>query len=181
MLDRAKQMYRDAQAAHRKLYEQVVSLREEIKTLNLAELTDLAYAMREAVELLDDTKKALNEIQRMAEKYATLNWMQESQVLGEQFRIKTEYCSAEPKIKQFPKFPQKRRIDPDKFDKLMAGIGVPQELIESEALRPNWEGFTNWFSHRQSQGLPVPDGIDPTETYTEYTLAIRKIKDVMEE
>jgi len=90
MLEQAKQMYKDAHALHRIIYEDTIKLREKIRELNLGDLADLAYAMREAMKLLDDTKKAMKEVQATAEKFATLTWMTESQVLGEQYRIKTE-------------------------------------------------------------------------------------------
>jgi hypothetical protein len=181
MLGQAKQMYSEIIETHKRIYDNVISLRTQIPNLNLGELADLACAMRETLRMLEDVEKSIKEVQKSAEKFCTLSWMNESQISGEQYRIKTKYCSAEPKIKQFPKFPSKRRYNPEAFDRIMQGLGIPQELIESEIVRPNWEPFTDWFSTRQQAGLPVPEGIDPSETYTEYSLSIRKLKDVLDE
>jgi hypothetical protein len=84
-------------------------------------------------------------------------------------------------MKQYAKYPAKRRNDPDKFDKLMTSLGIPQDIIDSESVRLNWEGFSNWFTKRQSDGLPLPDGITVDDVYTEYELATRKLKEVDED
>jgi len=169
-------MYKDTKQIHHLLYEDSVHLFTEVGKETLAEQVDTVYALKKTEELLDDIRKELSKVRKKIELRACLAFFQEAID-----NLKTTFCNAKVTMKQFANFPHKRRNDPKKFDLLMDYLGVPVEVRNIEAVRLNWEGFAEYFSRKQAAGEPLPEGITVDDTYTEYTLATRKLKDVDED
>jgi len=132
-----QKIYRLARETHRVLYEDSLTTGKNLHELSIEELTDLAFGLRETLELLDDARKALTKVKNTSERFACLRCTVENKP----DKIQTEYCSAETKIKHYAVYPAKRAKDPENFDELMKVLGVPQYLYEAEVLRINWEGM----------------------------------------
>lgn len=178
MLPKLRQMYLDAKQVHHLLYEDLSDVEKTFNspTTNTTEKADIVHALKQTSAVLDDLRK---QIDKAVKRYALFTCIDLQ--LHEVDTIRTQHCTAKIAVKQYAKYPAKRRNDPDKFDKLMTSLGVPQDIIDSESVRLNWEGFSNWFTKRQADGLPLPDGITVDDVYTEYDLATRKLKEVDEE
>ena len=175
MLEQVKNMFRKVKDLHHQLYMETEELKPKTRDMILRDKVDSIYAMRKMEDLLDDLRKEVKKCRRHMETIACFEFLSE-----EIDKFSTEHCSARIEIKQYAKFPHKRREDPDNYDVLLADMGVPQELIDSEALRIHYDGFKNFFSKRQEEGQPLLKGIDPQAIYTDYNILTRKKKDVDE-
>jgi hypothetical protein len=147
------------------------------ETPDMQELADIAYAMRETKDLLHAAYATARQAGETAQKVACALWVSDSNNTGGP--IRTEYCTATPKIKMMAAMP-KKRLDPDGYAALMAHFGISEELQNNEAFRPHWPGMVDLFSDRLSAGKPLPPGIDPNKLYPVYSLTIRGKKDVDE-
>ena len=180
MLTKTVETYRSVKAAHRSIVQLTTELHDDYQKLNLAEMCDLLYAIREIIRLLEDGRKVLNKFRSPVDKFACVKWMQLADTRGKQSRFHTEYCSAFPDMKSFVKHPHKRKADSEAFDKLMEHLGISKELAEMEVVRPNWEGMKHYVDQRINEGKQVPPGCDPSVTYTEFEMGFRSKKDVDE-
>ena len=182
MLTKLVEMYKLAKATHASLYSSSVHLFTETAgdRCSLADQVDAVYTLRKAEDLLDDVRKELKKVRARIEVRTCLAFDIEQIT-----KLSTPFCTGTSKVSQFAKYPAKRENDPEKFDALMKSMGVPEDLLTSEVgkevVRPNWEGFASWFTERQANGQPLPDGITVDDVYTVMELATRKKKDPDEE
>ena len=175
MLTETKQLYAVAKSTHNDLYEMLKVLESKFAEGNLASQVDMCYGLKKTSEMLTDIRKQIDKLNKR------LCMITAMSLIAEQAdSFKTEYVTVKPKVDQVPKFPAKRQSDPDKYDALMKDMGLPQSLIETEAMRPHWPGMKEWFTHRQMEGLPLPAGINPDDIFTEYDLGMRKLREVDE-
>lgn len=168
-------VYLAVRSHHENLYREVLNLKKECESFSVADQADAAYALREAAELLDDSRKELNRLRKFIEQVACLRMYQ-----AEVTKIKTNHVSASVKVSMYANYPHKKEKDPKRFEALMLSMGIPQNVVDTEAVRVNWEGFKDWFTIRQSNGEPLPEGVDVQEMYSEYGLNLRKLKGVEE-
>jgi hypothetical protein len=63
----------------------------------------------------------------------------------------------------------------------MEHLGIPEHMAAGDVVRPHWPGLKEYLTKLAQQGLPLPPGIDPQKTYSEYTLEVRKKKGVLED
>jgi len=165
-------MYKDARQIHHILYGDLSKLQEKFNQSNLAEKIDIVYGLQKTSETLTDIRKQIDKLESRLSTFACLEMQHENLQ-----SIKTPFCSAKVKVEQFASLPTKREKDPDKFDALMSSMGIPADVFQSEGVRFHWPGFKEYFTKRQAEGFPMPDGIDVEDVYTEYTLQTRKIKE----
>lgn len=169
--------------AARTVHEQVVALQQRLEKfvaecVDKGELADVAYAMREASKLVDDTRKRLDGLGETAQKVACLVSVQ----LGDVSTIRTEHCSATPDVRQVAS-PPRRSTRPEEFARLMDHLGVPKHLWEGgdhAVVQPHWPGLMDYLARQAAEGKPLPPGIDPSRTFPEYKLVIRAKKGVTE-
>lgn len=175
-------MFRDARDAHNKMATWVSQLGPALQGMTDAkELADAAYAFREAETLLDEARKRVTSAKQLAEKLACL--VSVTVMDGE--CIRTAYCTAIPNARVNVKIPSRRK-DYDNWVALMTHLGVPPNLLGSRdadgsaVIEPHWIGLMAHLSKEQAEGKPLPPGVDPNKTVTDYSLVIRKKKGVTE-
>lgn len=99
--------------------------------------------------------------------------------------IRTENVTATPDMKVNASIPTFEK-QPFQYAELMTYLGVDSclwdkgvvltELGEehTEVVRVHWPGFQSLITRLKAQGLPLPNGIDPNATFTEFALRMRK-------
>ena len=176
MLPEAQAAYKIIKQAHAEFYSAI----KKIPTVlpDEKELADIHYAMKECVKFLEDMRSEARKVSDIVTKCACMIWMQE----GGGDPIRSEYCTATPDVKQMTNLPRKSH-NPERFATFMTALGIDEALWNREgppAVELNWNGMVELVSERLSQGLPLPEGIDPSATYSIFKLHIRGKKGVEE-
>ena len=171
--------YKVVQQMHAELYQRSKKLVEAINTCtDLGELTDYAYALRDASKLLEDSAKDARKAQKRASDITCILWVQHS-AADASFpdKIKTEHCTGTPQVKFAGRVP---RPGTPEYDELLAFMGMPEGLIKSGVMRTHWPSFVDYLTRLAEEGKPLPPGVDPETTYPVYELRLRKGKCVDE-
>jgi hypothetical protein len=164
-------------AMHAEIYRELSQLKEQsLKCGDMQELADRAYALRDMHKYVDDLRKELDQTKSVCERIACLLWAKDSE--GDP--IRTDHCTASPKIKYMASLPSRTR-DPEAYANLMGHLGIPDGLLPEDVVRPHWPGFVNYMTRLAEEGLPLPEGIDVDKTYPVYSLTIRGKKGVNED
>lgn len=167
-------------AVHELAVQRMLMVDEDLRTScrgDKAECADLAYALREIRELAEDIRKRCDAHGRTAQASACMLQI----VDGKADSIKTDFCTATPTCQTIVAIP-KKASDPEGFTALMRHLNVPDDLWkdrEHAALSVNWPGLVELLSQQQAQGLPLPPGIDPNKTHSEYKLRILSRKPIV--
>lgn len=140
-------------------------------------ITNIAFAMHKAHELVDDTRKKLvcsgELLQKIACAIATVS--------GNVDAIKTAYVTATPDCKMSATLP-KKSSDPEGYAALMEYLGVKEEYWKAEdtdeCIRVHFPGMCKLISKLAEEGRPLPPGIDPEKTFAIYRLLMRGKKGV---
>lgn len=176
-------IYKAAKNAHEVGINRLVDLRKTLRQESgMVEMTDLAFAMREASAMLDDLRKQCNEVRELAEKVACALFVRDFVNQPEVINIKTDYTTATPKPEIVPSLPT-RKNDPDGYNKLMTFLGIPAEYAqagESEYKAPvqlYWPGIVELLTKLHCEGKAMPPGIDVTKCYPSFKLVMRKRKE----
>ena len=176
----AQDLYRLISNAHASCHLMVQQVWESSKQSgDVIDVTDLAYAAREAWRLADDMRKELNRLQEEYERLACILWVHE----GSGDSIRTGWCTATPTIKQNATLP-KKSTEPENYAKFMGYLGIKPELYQDETVdevvRPHWPGVSGLLTRLAEQGNPLPPGIDPNKVRTTWGLTIRGRKGITE-
>lgn len=185
----ATEIYALVRNAHEEIYKRLQQLAPQLQTMPPEELADVAYALRHCFEKwLPDCTKETKRVAHIAELLAC----QLRLTALNPDSIKTEYCTAAPALNTMAVIPTRKK-DPDGYEKLMNYLGIDLNLrdrgkvlfregeIETEVVKVHWPGFVGLLTRLAANGYPMPDGIDPNKTYTEYRLNIRSRKGVLDE
>lgn len=132
-------------------------------------LADIAFAMREIINRLDDIKKELSTVQQLAIKKACLLWIKHCASEP----IRTEYCTATPKVVKMPILPKKGS---EEYENLLAHYGFSSE--DMGMFKPHWPDVQAHFEQLAKEGKPFPPGTDFKKSYPTYKMDIRKKKDI---
>jgi hypothetical protein len=141
------------------------------KCASLVDLADAAYCCREIEKTADDIRKRTIELGEIAQRLACV-----IEVASEEVEpIRTEYVTATPDVKLIASLP-KRSTDPEGFAALMAHLGIPEHAWQGGDHAPvqlHWKGLMERINRDSAEGKPLPPGVDPTKTYSEYKLCMR--------
>jgi hypothetical protein len=162
-------MYTDWRELHEALLINCVTANTELE-----DLADTAHALKRCQEMTDEIKKSVSHSFELTSKVICAKWAQEN-TDGEP--IRTAHCTCTPRIRFAAVLPKK---GDDDYKVLMNHLGINETMVETDAVRPHWPGFTDYVTELLSQGKPTPPGIDPTKTYPVYSVTILKKKGITE-
>jgi hypothetical protein len=172
MKDEFLEFYRTVNLAHRELVAKCVAFEHQLPSLSgdLHDLADLAYVLRECYAHADESRKELSRVQALLAKLYYILWASDPSAVDS---VKTRWCSCTPDPKTVASIPHHAK-EPQAYAAIMRVLGVPEAIIPTGLMRVGWEEFGNFLTERTKQGLPIPDGIDPSKTHIEYRLSIRR-------
>lgn len=173
-------IYKQARAIHEAYVQADGELRRFLSTCpNTEDQADAAYALREIADMVDEVRKMANSTGELAQRFACII----AGATGNPEPIRTEYCTATPDVKPIASVPR-QSSDPEGYALLMEHLGIPRAMWDrgddKSVVKPNWPGMMSYLAEQMKQGKPLPPGIDPDKTYSEYRLLIRKKKGVGE-
>jgi len=151
-------------------------LRDGINTMvDLEDLADTAYALREIMRLFDDAEGECNAIYELVVRVACMLWAHGDN----DGPIRTKHVTASPDIKMMTAIPKASK-DPEAYAEFMKALNIPEHLWARDVVRPHWPGMLDFVSEKIASGEPLPGGLDPTKTYPIYKMGLRGKKGVDE-
>lgn len=169
-----KTYYAKVFSAFESIKESYIELLSDIQSEESTdELTDAAYVFNQAAALLHELQKNATATHEHLEKIVCARWVRESD--GEP--IRTEYCTATPKVGQCAKFPKKGEPD---YVTFLTDLGVPADIVGKDVLRPHWPGVVEHITSLAVTGRPMPKGLETDKVYSVFSLTIKKKKGILE-
>jgi hypothetical protein len=176
-----KNLYREASILHARTYSLLADLAASLTgETDIAEVADVAFAMREMGKLLHEVEVRCNGVGESAQRLAcALAIRDEIEV------IKTVHVSAEPDLKLNAKLPSPK-TEPEAYAKLMRYLGVPEELWNvgperRRAVDLQWPGMVEYLTDKAQRGEPLPEGVAAEDTKPLFRLLMRRRKGVLED
>lgn len=175
-----KELYQAASQLHAKTYGLLAELALALtKETDVAEVADVAFAMREMSKLLHEVEVRSNAVGESAQRLACA-----IAIRDEIEEIKTEYVTAQPDLKLNAKLPSPK-TEFEAYAKLMRYLKVPEELWNvgperRRAVDLQWPGMVEYLTDKAQRGEPLPDGVAAADTKPLFRLLMRRRKGVLE-
>jgi len=171
MEKRLQEVYEDTFTAYQRLVSatkwataQVVSHGGDVEYC-----ADVGFAMKEIDKLLHDIGVEVRKTLELAEMLACRVWLRSE---GDE-PIRTEYCTASPRLKMQPAVPKK---DTPELAELLDWLGMSKN---HGAVRIHWPTLCDLVTQCVENGWPIPKCIDPSSLFEpEMKLTFLKKKDV---
>lgn len=174
--DDFKFLYSDTLKAHMALEAKLEDLRARLNSqTTIIDQADADYAISKISELMDDSAKKIRALLTLSEQLLTIRWVMSD--CSEP--IRTHYVTSSPKMTDMPKIPSKKS-SPEAYAAFMAELGVPDTLVESEAVNPHWPGLCAYIESLAEKGEPLPASLKNVDTYPVFSCTRRKKKGVLE-
>lgn len=171
MKQHSQKLYKTVQDFYQSCVSQLMEIEKALDDeIDVAELADYAYALRESANSLEALEKALRKAQTIrAEK--KLAYLQITQAPTE--NIQTKYCTVCIDPTTAMRVPKLSEL-PEVYFAMCADLGIREDLAQIELFRVHYPGFERYCTQLAAEGLPVPKW---AETLTEYnTLRVKLIK-----
>ena len=174
--DDFKFLYSDTLKAHMALETKLEDLRARLNSqTTIIDQADADYAISKISELMDDSAKKIRALLTLSEQLLTIRWVM-SDCSGP---IRTQHVTTSPKMTDMPKIPSKKS-SPEAYAKFMSELGVPDTLVDSEAVRPHWPGLCDYIECFAEKGEPLPESLKNVDSYPVFKCTRRKKKGVLE-
>lgn len=132
------------------------------------DLVDVGFLCREIAKICDGLRKAFSAKQEIVGRY--LATYAASQALqGNEVDLQGEMATGTPDVAVKPKIPPNNSPD---FVKLMRWLGVPDDLITKDVLRPSFSALSEELTRRLATGEKPPPGI--VTTYSDMLTVFRR-------
>lgn len=182
----AEFLLRKAVTAHREIYNALATVKQSVTSESSCEdLADFAVALREAETHLEDIRKEVTGYMQNVERLACLRYLEDASRVMKGEPIRTAMVTATPDMKVCASIPTFEK-QPAQYAEMMTYLGIDECLWDkgkyltdlgeehTEVVRVHWPGFQCLNTRLKAQGLPLPAGIDPNATYTQFALRMRK-------
>lgn len=182
----AEFLLRKATVAHRDIYNALATVKQSIGgETSCEDLADYAVALREAEKHLEDIRKEVTVYKINVERLSCLRFMEDASRVHSGEPIRTDMVTATPDMTICASIPTYEK-DPTAYARMMTYLGIDECLWDkgkyvteegeqhTEVVRVHWPGFQSLCTRLKAQGLPLPDGIDPAATFTQFALRMRK-------
>lgn len=133
-------------------------------------LVDSGFLCRELANIAEDIKKIAENRQAIIARFLVAR-ASVAALQGEVIDLSGELATGSPVIKQKPKLPEQGTED---WVKLMRWIGVSDDLIQKDMLRPSFSRITEVLTERAERGEKPPPGI--LNTFTDAQVVFRRKK-----
>jgi len=156
-------------------YEEFSILRDEVREnkFNTEELVNRIYVLRECAKYLEDLRKETEGVVNIMEQMCcALYLIQHANSPEKADPIRAPFATGTPKTMMRAKLP-KLHEDPERYTQLLDHFGVSPDQAVKQVLRPHWPSMCQYLTDLAEQGMPVPAGIKPGETYPVYSVIIR--------
>jgi hypothetical protein len=159
-----KDLYARTAEYHKRLIEELEALgRQALEPQTLEDLADLRFVTWHLERLGADIKKKLASLDRVVVQVLVLRWANSS-LNGDP--IRTDYATFSPSLTAVPNLPSHKN-DPEKYNECLRAMGVPDEVIDTEAVKIHWPALQNYVEQLASEGKPLPScfGSEFTQAY----------------
>lgn len=158
-----------ARELHRVVVENLFRLKNELSSMSLEEILDVAYGLKETASLLNDSRKECEDVMKMMGQVMCVMWVQKNINTGCDDPIRSEHAIGTPHVKKMMHLP---KTDTDEYTALMRYMGVKEGAL----VRPHWPSIVDHVTELLSNGKEAPPGMTG-KIYDIHTVIIRKRKD----
>jgi hypothetical protein len=128
----------------------VNTIQESAYTLSSGECATAGYTLKNVAEQLDILRKKVMHVSETLQTYAVIAMARENIGI-----IRTEEFSATCHNKVYYKCPSTRKSNPQWFDQVLIGLGIPKAVAEKELVRLHGPAFAEYCAVAD----PLPLGI----------------------
>jgi len=162
--------YRKTVRRHEEFLHAIMDARDSAKRgeLTLEEMTDVVYILRECNELIENMRKEADSCSNHVQQMTCVKWA--TAHINDPTKadpIRTELCTGTPEIRQAPHVPNPRS-EPEEWAKVCKFFGIPDNA--QGLVRLHWPSISTAVTKMLAEGKPLPDGVDPSRTYTVHKL-----------
>lgn len=173
MKDSYLSLFNDLNAAVFNATRRLVELERDVTSApSLVELADLAYVLKETAGLIKGLRVENDKLGTLVAKLFFLLYAADPST---EKRVRTQWCSAEPDPKTHASIP-KPDTDPQRYAEVMRALGVPEDIIQTGALRLSWEQYAEYCTRLVRDGKPIPGQVDPRSSYVEHRVSVRALR-----
>lgn len=138
-----------------------------VSSTSIEDLVDAGFLMRELSRICETLRKAFEARQGLVARFLAAAAGADA-LRGVEMKLEGELARAKPVVNVKPKIPDPRTAD---FVKLMRWLGVSDELIGKDVLRPSFSSLKAELTKRLESGEKLPPGI--TATFQEMACEFR--------
>lgn len=141
--------------------------------LTAEEMADLVFLMKQAEPLLADLKSTINTVMELMQNLAAAKFLKSPEVMANPGRVHIEgqLTKAEINVRVHASIPSPKK-EPVEYRKMMMALGVSEQCIENDHVRPHFPKICDLITELAAQGKPPPPGLGAT--YPRYWLTCRK-------
>lgn len=140
--------------------------------IDVRELADTGYALKEAEKMLADLEKRVRKFRTAVEHRTCALWAK----LGDPEPVRTDHVTASPDVKMGKSIPNKNR-EPEKYAAFMRALGISDDAIANDTVRPHYPSVIAYCTEKVLRGEPLPEGLTGDE-YPLYVMRYFPKKDV---
>lgn len=165
MKEKALRMYQRMEQIHNNACQAIVKLIEGMQSTSLPDMVDATFLLRECAVFCEDLRKEFNRMQELIERTACYMHTQDSiKDPSTPERVRGEFATGTPNVTETASLP---KAGSEEDLALRAALG----LQDSPLTRIHWPTMNEHLSMLSSEGKPLPPGIDPSKTHTQYKFA----------
>ena len=186
-IERMREAYAVMRAVFDEEYQALQVLRQKYMDCPQPELIDVLFALIQIGKFAHDLSTECNKTVDLINKTVCERWAVDP---NSKPSVHGKYARGEPKYKDRAKLP-KRAEDPENYHGLYDWLGVPRDLQDhgpmlldegefpTKVVEISYPGFQFLLERLQAMGTSIPPFIKPYEIYTEATVKVCKVEDLL--
>jgi len=163
-------LYRRFQSLQLEVHELLQGIPARVHSTAMEDLVDAGFMCREISKICDDLRISCDKTQSVVSKYICARTSVDS-LQGKEVVLKGELATATPDLVVKPNIPDRGSQE---YVDLMRWIGLSDEMIQRDMLRPSFTRIQEILTERAVRGEKPPPGI--SATFTEAVVVFRKRK-----
>lgn len=167
-----KLLYEQMEALQMRVHEMAAALGGQIPVERTPDLIDIGFMCREISNIADDIRKTASSRQAVTGRLIAMR-AAAATMQGEEVVLRGEMATARPETDMKPKLPDPGSED---WNALMRWIGLTDEQIQRDMLRPSFSRLSEILKERAERGEQPPPGIVHTFSDAMVVFTRRKMK-----
>ncbi len=174
MKKEASENYRALTELQKAIYDFSVRCNEDLpKNIRIADIVDIAFAMKKCSELADDMRKCCNAV---VQHFSRLICLASGELsVTKVVPIRSEHVTATPQVKMMRGLPSKRK-EPEEWANLLKYFGVSQELLDTGIVKESYNGMIDFITKQLGEGKNLPPELQNRKEYAIYSCRFRQNK-----
>lgn len=136
-------------------------------SMKTRELIQLGWMLQENERVFDDLRKEYAKLSAVLHKLLCVRWL----TADGPPEVTVNDITAMPNPRHVPTLPKPTEDD---YLRLLAYLGVPEDLAVKDLVRVHWPKFAEYYDERVAKGEPLPEGCDPSKEHVQYKVNFKR-------